>query len=169
MAATSGVLGRQVPAARVTGLVVTEASDEVLVYDTERHHIHHLNQVTAVIWRSLEEAGTVSEVTRVTSMTLGSPVDEATVRLALTTLADAELLDGDLAPDVRVAGQSRRRFLKKAAIAGAAVPIIASMTAPSALASQSCPTSGGNRPNGCPCSGNGNCASGNCSAGTCQP
>jgi len=167
MAATGGVLGRTVPAARVEGLVVTEARDEVLVYDTERHHIHHLNAVTAAIWRSLDGARSTTDVAHRAGQVLGADLDEATVRMALTTLADAELLDGELAASDRVAGQSRRRFLKKAAIAGAAVPIIASVTAPAASAQNSC-AGGSGRPAGCACGNSQQCASSSCVGGTCQ-
>ncbi len=51
-----------VPAARITGLVITEAKDEVLVYDTERHHIHHLNRTSATIWRLLDGRRSMSEL-----------------------------------------------------------------------------------------------------------
>jgi hypothetical protein len=128
------------PTARVSGLVITEAADEVLDYDTERHDIHHLNQATTVVWRMLDGRRSVDELIRLARIELGNAVDDTAVRLALTKLDDANLLDGPLAYEVRVSSQSRRKFLKRAAIAGAAVPLIASVTARTAAASLSCTT-----------------------------
>ncbi len=112
----------------------------MLVYDTERHDIHHLNQATAVVWRMLDGRRSLDELIRLARIELGSAVDDTAVRLALTKLDDANLLDGPLADEVRVSSQSRRKFLKRAAIAGAAVPLIASITSRSAAASSSCTT-----------------------------
>jgi hypothetical protein len=168
MANTSVNLGQRAPAARSTGLVITEAAEEVLVYDTERHHIHHLNRTSAVIWRLLDGQRTADEIARLAAIELESAVDALSVRTALTTLSDADLLDGDLSADQRVLGQSRRRFLRKAAIAGAAVPVIASITAPSALAQISCTTpstgcaNNNDCPPGCQCNGSGNPAGRTC-------
>ncbi len=57
---------------------------------------------------------------------------EDAVKLALRTLEDAQLLDVPLATAMR-GMQSRRAFMKKAAVAGAAtVPAIVSVRAPQA-------------------------------------
>ncbi|HET8634386.1 MAG TPA: PqqD family protein, partial [Gemmatimonadales bacterium] len=40
-----------VPAARVTDLIVSKTSNDLLVYDQRTHHIHHLNEAAAAIWR----------------------------------------------------------------------------------------------------------------------
>jgi len=122
-----------VPAARIDGLVVTESRDEVLVYDTAKHHIHHLNQVSAVIWRLCDGQRSVADLARAAGAQLGSEIGDDAVRLALTKLESANLLEGSLVATVRTNGQSRRKFLRRAAVAGAvAVPVVVSMTAPQA-------------------------------------
>jgi hypothetical protein len=123
-----------VPAARVENLVTTTSRDEVLVYDQDRHHIHHLNPTASAVWSQCNGRRTVSEVAQ------AAGVDEDAVRLALRKLEDANLLDGTLEAGVRGTTHSRRSFMKKAAVAGAiAVPAIVSISAPHAAAAQSVP------------------------------
>ncbi len=122
-----------VPAARIDGLVVTESRDEVLVYDTAQHHIHHLNQTSAIVWRLCDGRRTVADLVREAQVKDSGKVTEDSVRLALTKLADAKLLDGPLAASMQGARHTRRTLLKRAAVAGAvAVPAIVSMSAPAA-------------------------------------
>lgn len=119
-----------VPAARTTDLVITQSGDEVLVYDTAAHHIHHLNAAATSVWQRCDGHRAVADIAVETGLT------EEAVQRALRTLGDAKLLDGPLADPMR-GMQSRRSFMRKAAIAGVAVPAIVSISAPSASASQS--------------------------------
>jgi hypothetical protein len=122
-----------VPAARFERLVMTEAGGEVLVYDERSHHIHRLNQASAAVWRLCDGRRTVAHVASETGM----PVE--LVQVALGKLADAGLLDGELPAGMRAAGQSRRRFLTKAVVAGGvALPVLVSISAPTAVQAQSC-------------------------------
>jgi hypothetical protein len=118
------------PAARYDKLVVTETADEVLLYDTEKHHIHHLNATTAAVWRLCDGKHTVVDLAREAGQALGAAVDEATVRLALTKLDDAGLLQASLVDELRMSRMSRRTFMQRAGVASAiAVPAIVSTTA----------------------------------------
>jgi hypothetical protein len=117
-----------VPAARFKELVTSEIGDEVLVYDEASHHIHQLNQVSATVWRLCNGRRSVADLAHETGMTA------ELVQVALGKLADAMLLDGDLPAGV----QSRRRFLKKAALAGGvALPVLVSVSAPTAVQASS--------------------------------
>jgi hypothetical protein len=160
--AIASTAGLTVPAARVENLVTTTSRDEVLVYDQDRHHIHHLNPTAAAVWSLCNGRRTVSEVAR------AAAIDEDAVRLALRKLDDAKLFDGPLEAGVRGTTQSRRSFMKKAAVAGVAVPMIASISAPAASAQTS---SGTCSPGSMPCS-NGSAATTCCTSagrlGTCQ-
>ena len=118
------------PIARYENLVVTEAAGEVLLYETDKHHIHHLNATTAAVWRLCDGIHTVEDLSRLAGEALGSVVDDTTVRLALTKLDDAGLLAEPLAVEMRVSRMSRRAFMQRAGVAGAiAVPAIVSTTA----------------------------------------
>ncbi len=119
---------RHTPAARTTDLVITEAGDEILVYDNRTHHIHHLNAMSAEVWRLCDGTRTAAEIT-----SLMEAGDLETVRLALAKLAGAGLLEGGVPSDLTVQSAARRRFLRKVAVAGAvAVPAIISVSAPAA-------------------------------------
>lgn len=124
-------LHRAVPAARTIDLVTTHSQDEVLVYDQQSHHIHHLNAQAAAVWRLCDGRRTVDHIS------VASRLDETAVRLALGALADAHLLEGDLQAGLRNT-TSRRSFLKKATAAGAvALPTIVSISSPAAAQSTS--------------------------------
>ena len=128
----------RVPKARVDGLIVTRSNDEVLVYDTGSHHIHHLNHFSAVVWRLCDGQRTVAGLVRQAQYEVDGVVPAESVRLALVKLGAANLLDRETGLDLRDLGQSRRAFLRRSAIAGAiAVPVVASISAPHAAAATS--------------------------------
>lgn len=133
-ASTSGAA--LAPRARVTDLVITESAGEVLVYDQATHHIHHLNRMSVVVWRLCDGRRTADDLVRLARMKLGGDVDQAVVRLALTKLDEARLLDAALDRELRLSGTSRRSLVKRAALASA-IPAIVSISAPSATAASS--------------------------------
>jgi hypothetical protein len=112
-----------VPAARTHRLVVTESADEVLIYDQELHHIHHLNPVSAGVWRRCTGNQSILDLAATTGLDLDH------VRLALRQLAGANLLEGDLTISSSRSRGSRRAFLKKSGIA-VMIPAVVSVTAP---------------------------------------
>ena len=127
---------RPAPAARLTGLVTTESDNELLVYDTSRHQIHHLNATSTTVWRLLDGSRTLGEVAQAAAIELGTPVPDEVAQAALVQLSEANLLDGPLSGELRVSGQSRRKLMKRAALAGAGAAIV-SITAPMAVDAQS--------------------------------
>ncbi len=135
---TANPIATAVPAARFNGLITTASDDELVVYDEAAKHIHHLNELSSVIWRLCDGRRGVGEIANAATDELGIEVREDAVRLALRKLDDAKLLDGSLSADVRGTAQSRRTFMKRATVAGAAVPVIASLSAPQASAQNSC-------------------------------
>jgi hypothetical protein len=146
----------RMPAARLTGLVMSEVGNETVVYDTEHHHIHHLNPTSAAVWQLLDGRRTVRELVRDARMHLGTDVAEEVVQAAVIQLYDAHLVDGPLPARLRLTGQSRRRFLKRAAVVGVgAGAAIVSVTAPTAAqtASGCTNTCGPNNSNCCTCTG----------------
>jgi hypothetical protein len=112
-----------VPVARTLGLVTNDVDDDVLVYDLDSHHLHHLNQMSATVWRLCTDSQTVAKVA------IASGLTEECVRIALGKLADADLLVGDFPVPRRAAGSSRRALLKKGGMA-LAIPTVISITAP---------------------------------------
>jgi hypothetical protein len=128
----------QVPVARKDGLVIQETAEEVLVYDLNSNKAHCLNQTAAFVWKSCDGRHSILDITRRFENETGVAVHEDLVWLALDQLKDKDLLEKDL--PTRFSGQTRREVVKKIGLAAVvAVPIVASLTAPtSALAASSC-------------------------------
>lgn len=117
----------RVPNRRMDDLVVTESGGDILLYDERTFALHTLNEVAVRVWDNIDDAQTLRD------LTVLSGLDVETVKQSLKQLQDINLLDGALPAEARPTG-SRRSFLKKAGIAAAAVPVIASVTAPMASA-----------------------------------
>lgn len=120
------------PSARFERLITHVVRDEMVVYDEERDHIHHLNAVATAVWLSTDGQRSLSEIAQAASSTLGTDLDQGAVREALTRLDDAHLLNDTLPPNWRTASTTRRQFLKRSAMAGAALPMVISVSAPQA-------------------------------------
>lgn len=127
------------PRAREDGLVVKVLSDEVLVYDLERHQAHCLNSAAALVWRHCDGRTTVHEVATLLGTELKSAADEELVRLALDELRKANLLGAAVNPQTESARRVSRRALirKLGGVAVALLPLVTSMVVPEAAAAQS--------------------------------
>lgn len=121
------------PAARIEDLVITESGSELLVFDTQSNELHHLDQLSAAVWRQLDGRSTENDILQITRASLGDHVTADSIQLAIIGLGKANLLSGQVASSQNDGASSRRRFLKKAGLA-ASIPVIASVTAPAAYA-----------------------------------
>lgn len=125
---------QRVPRARQDDLVITESGDELLIYDSRSHHIHHLNPLASAVWRACNEQHAVHDLVIETGATADA------VMSALGLLGDADLLAGSVNIEPSPRSVSRRRLVRKAALSGAMVPVIISVSAPQASAANSlCP------------------------------
>lgn len=127
---TSGPSGT--PSARSERLITHVVRDEMVVYDEDRDHIHQLNAVATAVWLASNGQRSLDEIAGTASVTLGTALDQGSVREALTRLDAAHLLNDPLPPQWRMTGTTRRQFLTRSAIAGAALPLIVSVSAPQA-------------------------------------
>ncbi len=118
------------PVQRVEGLVITEAGDDVLIYDQNSYSLHTLNKQSYQVWQHCDGIATVDSVAAVTGMSVD------VVKRALTQLEEVSLLEAPLDESLR-SNESRRSFMKKVGIA-ASVPAIVSVTAPMAAMADSC-------------------------------
>lgn len=134
----------QLPIARKDGLVVQETPESVLVYDLETNKAHCLNETAAFIWKVCDGQTSIAEITALFADQTGKNVDENLVWLAIDQLNDNNLLTGSVTSEL--AGQSRREVIKKIGLGAViALPIVASLTAPtSVLAAASCTCTAGN-------------------------
>lgn len=128
----------QVPVARKEGLVIQEMPEEVLVYDLETNKAHCLNRTAAFVWKSCDGRNSVADITELVGSDSGGAVPEDLVWLAIDQLSEKNLLAHSLKADFK--GSTRREVIKKIGLAAViAVPLVASLTAPtSVLAATSC-------------------------------
>ena len=154
----------QNPVARKNGLVIQEASDEVLVYDLDTNKAHCLNETSAFVWKSCTGTNSVADIVRDFESTTGKTVNDELVWLAIDQLGDNGLLESGMT--ARFAGQSRREVIKKIGLASmVALPVVASLVAPpNALAVGSCACTNNA---GCVNQTNAGCPMTTCTAGTC--
>jgi len=163
------MINPQTPLARKNGLVIQEMSDEVLVYDTETNKAHCLNQTAAFVWKNCDGVNSVNDIVAHLEKHTGSVIEEDLIWLAIDQLTERKLLEKNITS--KFAGESRRSVLKKIGLASViALPIISSLTAPSAALAVACSGVVTNaecaRCNpGTPCTGGPGCTTASC---TCQ-
>ncbi len=124
--------------ARQDQLVIKEMPDEVLVYDLKTHQAHCLNKTAAFVWSHCDGQTTIAELSKLLSKELKITFEEGLVWRALDELNKADLLEITLERPKDVILQSRRRLLGKLGTAALlSVPIVMSITAPTAMAGAS--------------------------------
>ena len=134
------------PLARRDGLVVKTVGDEVLVYDLERARAHSLDALAAAIWRQCDGRRPVAALAAAVRAETGVPVTAAAVEYGLAALGRARLLAGERP----VLGPTRRQVLARIGTA-AAIPLVLSITAPTAAQAQSGPVTPTCNPEGAAC------------------
>ena len=126
------------PVARTSGIVVLDTDGETLVYDLNVSEAHCLNEAAAFVWKACDGHNSLDDIGRLVKGRYQTSEPEEFVWLALDQLSERKLLAVDA--DRKPRYTSRREMLKRVGIASvAAVPVIASIVAPSsAYASASC-------------------------------
>lgn len=159
----------EIPIARKEGLVIQELSDEILVYDLTSNKAHCLNQTAAFVWRSCDGKNSISEIIGDLEKQTGGKVSEDLIWLAIDQLSEKNLFEQEMPR--KFEGQNRRQVLKKIGLASViALPIVASLTAPSAALAVACSGTVMNCvgcPDGTPCDVDGDTIIGMCLAGAC--
>ena len=126
------------PKVRVADIVVQEFADEILIYDLKNNKAFCLNETSSMIWQACDGKKDISEITGFIRRKLNSTVSEDLILFSLNQLKKEKLLEnGEELPN-HFAGRSRREVIKKLGIGClAALPIIASVTFPTAAQSNS--------------------------------
>ena len=139
----------RLPRAVTENLVIREVDDETLVYDMEREHAHCLNQTAALVWQLCDGKTSVKQAARSLQSKLGTNVDSDLVWLAIKQLEQFHLVErAAQTPSI-----SRRTLVLKYAPAILALPVIMSITAPTAAQAGSC------KPAGAGCESSAECCS----------
>ena len=146
------------PNSRKENLVIQEFENEVLIYDVKINKAFCLNETSALVWQLCDGNHSVAEISRKLSEKLKSDIPEDLVRLALDQFKRDALLDRADEVEIDFGGLSRRQIIRKVGFASlAALPVVASVVAPSAVSAQSL------FPFLAACMTDSQCATGNCS------
>jgi|ERR1041384_7358840 hypothetical protein len=160
------------PRARTKSLIVEEMTDELLVYDLDRDKAHCLNPVAAAVWKHCNGHTSAAQIAKQLirqcggetgrSIANANTLTDQVVWLALEQLSRDHLLEDRLSWPTHIPRISRREAIRRLGIGAAiAVPIVASITAPTAVQAGTCRTAGQN------CGTGSQCCSGICSNNTC--
>ena len=145
------------PRARQGELVTRELAGEMLVYDRNSDKAHCLNSTAALVWAHCDGQTTITEIARLLSAEMKTPVRDEVVWFALTQLEKSDLLQEPWARQTKKEQISRRALVKRLGIAAAVtVPLVTSIVAPTAASAASC------RANGATCTSNAQCCSNSC-------
>lgn len=154
------------PRSRERGLIVRELDEETIVYDLETDRAHCLNPTSAAVWKQCDGQTTIAEMVDLLRETQQGPVAEDTVWQALLQLGQYELLEEQVSRPAQ-GSMSRREWMKRTGLTAAvALPLITSLSVPSAAMAASTCTSPGAI--GCPCTDGHACQQSCCVNGTCQ-
>ncbi|MDQ1639678.1 MAG: hypothetical protein QOF62_3017 [Pyrinomonadaceae bacterium] len=140
----------QLPLARTEQLIVKEVDGEMLVYDLKTDQAHCLNKTAADVWKNCDGEKSLNDITAALANDSGAAVDEGAVWLALDQLKQFKLLAEVPSAPASFAGMTRRQLVRTLGVAAIALPVIVSITSPTAQAQASCGQS---------CTGNGGCTS----------
>ena len=125
------------PRARKDGLVVSELSDELLVYDRDRNKAHCLNETAALIWNYCDGQTAVSRIRQLLQERTSEPLDEQVIWYALDQFAKDHLLEERVKRPAGIDRLSRRQLIQRIGLA-ASIPLVVSIIAPTVFASASC-------------------------------
>lgn len=126
------------PKSRKENLVVQELEKELLIYDLKIDKVLSLNETSALIWQMCDGKNSIGEISNKLSEKLKTQIGEEFIWLALNDLKKENLLINGDELDSKFEGMSRRQVIRKIGLASMiALPVIASIVAPSSIAAQS--------------------------------
>lgn len=145
------------PLARSEGLIIESLEDEVLVFDLKSQKSHCLNRTAVLIWEHCDGQTNIAQMSRILNKDMDVPISEQAIWLGLKQLAGAHLLQERLKTPANIAMVSRRELIRRIGLTAAVtLPLILTITAPTAKAQASC------LERGAACTLNSQCCSGNC-------
>ena len=151
------------PIARKDDLVIQEVGEEILVYDLRTNKAICLNQTSALVWQNCDGKKDAMEIAKKIEKELGSNVSEDFVWFAVNQLEKENLLIENKNKFDKFNGLSRREVIKKIGLSSmVALPVVATLVAPSAAMAQSNCGAATGRGNGCACTLSSQCMSGCC-------
>lgn len=128
------------PKARTKNLIISELDDEMLVYDLKADKCHCLNKTAYLVWQNCNGKNHLQDIAAQFGVNLQQEFSEKLTVLTLAKLEEANLLEANAGFQRIVAGISRREMMRSLALSvTVALPIVASVIAPTSVSAQSCP------------------------------
>ena len=116
------------PFARTNGLTTEAVEDSLFIYDGDGAFVCRLNATAALVWRSCDGRHSIEDLARELRDECGPDADEDLVLIALDDLVAHDLIASGYDPRPATASRlSRRRFLRRVGLAGAAavaIPVV---------------------------------------------
>jgi len=125
--------GHSLPKARKNDLVTRQIPGELLVYDLKVHKAFCLNETAASVWKNCNGKRTVKDLALALEKDHDGPVDDRVIWLALDQLEKSNLLQDKVARPAAFMTVSRRSLLRAGFITAVALPVVATMVAPTAV------------------------------------
>lgn len=120
----------EMPLGVCEGISTQKVGDELLLYDKRTHKAFCLNASAAIVWELANGARALDELADLASAALHMPISRDLVTFILDELGRKNLLQSTAAPNT--APMSRRSALRKLGACAALLPVIASISAPTA-------------------------------------
>jgi len=107
--------------ARTESLVAKTFGDGMAIFDEAAHRLHELNSTATRVWRHCDGRTSMDGIARAIAADSDLPEDDEIVRLALTQLSNAGLLEDK--PGIG-APLSRRQLIRRLGKVGDAAPLV---------------------------------------------
>jgi hypothetical protein len=128
---------RHTPVSRQANLVIQELDREVLIYDLSENRAYCLNQTSAMVWQACDGTKNITEISQLISQKLKVSANEDLVWFALEQLKKEHLIENAADLPNHFDGLSRREVVKRVGLGTlVALPIVASLVAPTAVQAQ---------------------------------
>lgn len=124
----------KLPAARTTDIVVQDLGKEILIYDLKTHKAYSLNETSSIVYQAYDGKTTFEQLRTRHRFT------NEIIFLAINELKKENLIDTAEEYGFALTEMSRREAIRKVALASAiALPLISSLTVPTAaMAASTC-------------------------------
>ena len=157
------------PKAKLNEIVVQDFGDEILIYDLRTNKTFVLNTTSSMVWQYCDGKNSVADIAGKMTLELKEFVSEELVWLTLEKFKKEELIEADKNLIPPFERSSRREVIRRVGMTSlVALPIIASLVAPSSVYAISCPDPNNNAglsANGCICQSNNDCQTTCCGLG----
>lgn len=124
------------PKAKTANIVIQESDKELLIYDLNTNRILMLNETAGFVWKNCDGANSTRDIAYKMAKAYRQEVSEEFVVLAINSISKEGLIEKNDLPEI--SRSTRRQMIRQTGLATMiALPLITTMTAPTAANAQS--------------------------------